>query len=103
VGPSLESLSYDTIIYRPRAGGTRTIKGIIDFAGPAPIGALAGGSRPVIDIYFENSSVRGISSAEVDTGGDKLDLPQRYGLAAKTLRIIDMPAQDRAIVHLRAQ
>jgi len=99
----MESLSYDTVTYRPRSGGTRSIKAIIDYPGPEAIGTLAGGSRPVLDIYMENNSVRGITSAEVDTGGDKLDLPMRYGLSAKRLRIIEIAAQDKSILHLRAQ
>ena len=103
VDSTMESLSYDTITYWPRVGGSRTIKAIIDYPGPEAISGLAGGSRPILDVYIENNSIRGITSAEVDTGGDKLDLPMRYNLAAKRMRIIKIAAQDKSILHVQAQ
>jgi len=100
----MESLSFDTIIYRPRKGGSREIKAIVEYPGPAAIGGLEGGSRPVLDIYVKNDSIIGISSAELDTGGDKLDnVPLRYGLTNTKVRIIRIAGQDKAILHMRAQ
>ena len=103
VDDSMAGLGYDTIVYRKRSGATRNIKAILDYPGPEDLMGLSGGDRPVIDVYVENNTTSGISPAEIDTGGDKLELPLRIGLANRKVRIIDIPVQDRTILHLRAQ
>ena len=99
----MDGLDAKSITYYPRGGGSRSIEAIIEYPGPAAIGDLAGGSRPIMDIYIENSSTSGISSAEVDTGGDKLDVPLRFGLTAARVRITRIVAQDKAVLHIQAQ
>ena len=103
VGPTMDGLDAKSITYRPRTGASRSIKAIIDYPGPDVIGGLAGGSRPIMDIYIKNDSTTGISSAEVDTGGDKLDVPLRFGLTAARVRVTKIVAQDKAILHIQAQ
>jgi len=99
----MDGLDAKSITYRPRTGASRSVKAIVDYPGPGAIGGLAGGSRPILDIYIENSSTSGISSAEVDTGGDKLDVPLRFGLTAARVRVTKIVAQDKAILHIQAQ
>jgi len=99
----MDGLNAKTITYRPRSGASRSIKAIIEYPGPGAIDGLSGGSRPVMDIYVENSSTTGISSAEVDTGGDKLDVPLRFGLTNTRVRVTRIVAQDKAILHIQAQ
>lgn len=103
VGSVLDELSAKQITYRPRIGSSRNIEAIIEYPGPEAINGLAGGSRPVLDIFVENKSIKGISSAEVDIGGDELDVPLRYGLTNKEVRIIQIVNQSKAILHIRAQ
>lgn len=103
VGPSFGTLDAKTIIYYPRGGGSRSIEAIIEYPGPAAIDGLLGGSRPVIDIYVKNDSISGISSAEVDTGGDKVDVPMRFGLSASRMRIVNLIGHDKAVLHVQAQ
>jgi len=103
VGPTMDGLNAKSIIYRPRGGGSRNIKAIIEYPGPGAIGDLAGGGRPIMDIYIKNSSTSGISSAELDTGGDKLDVPLRFGLTAARVRVTKIVAHDKAILHVQAQ
>ena len=99
----MDGLGASTITYRPRGGGSRSIEAIIEYPGPAAISGLSGGSRPIMDIYVKNDSTTGIASAEVDTGGDKLDVPIRFGLTVKRMRITRIFAQDKAILHIQAQ
>jgi len=100
----MDGLGAKTITYLPRGGGSRNIEAIIEYPGPGAIGGMASsGSRPIMDIYIENSSTSGISSAEVDTGGDKLDVPLRFGLTAARVRITRIVAQDKAVLHIQAQ
>ena len=101
VGPTLEGLSAKQIVYYPRSGGSRTIEAIVEYLGPQQVAGLAGGSRPQMDVYVRNNSATGISSAQVDTGGDKLDVPLRYGKSAKKVRINEVIAQDKAMLKLR--
>jgi len=102
-GPTMDGLGASTITYRPRGGGSRSIEAIVEYPGPAAIGDLSGGGRPVMDIYVKNDSTAGISSAEVDTGGDKLDVPLRFGLTAARVRVTRIVAQDKAILHIQVQ
>lgn len=103
VGSMLHGLSVKTIVYRPRIGSSRNIEAIIEYPGPETIDGLAGGSRPILDVYIRNDSIKGISSAEVDTGGDELDVPLRYGLTNQEVRIIQIVDQNKAMLHVRAQ
>jgi len=98
---TFDGLSYDTITYYPRNGGSREIRATLEFLGPDTIGTFS--RRPVIDIYIKNNSSSGISSAEVDTGGDKIELPLRYGLAVRKVRIVKIMGQEKALLHLRCQ
>ena len=99
----MDGLAYDTITYIPISGSTRSIKAILEWPGAEEIMGLTGGSRPIVNIYLENHISQGISAAEIDTGGDKIDLPLRYGLDNSRVRIIEIVAQDRTILHLRCQ
>ncbi|MGD2093298.1 MAG: hypothetical protein PVH61_44470 [Candidatus Aminicenantes bacterium] len=100
---TFDGLSYDTINYYPRSGGSRSIRATLEFLGPDSIGTLIGSRRPVIDIFVKNNSSSGISSAEVDTGGDKVELPLRYGLSVRKVRIVKIMGQEKALLHLRCQ
>jgi len=99
----MDGLGAKSITYRPRIGLSRNIEAIIEYPGPEAIDGVAGGSRPIMDVFVENKSIKGISSAEVDIGGDELDVPLRYGLTNKEVRIIQIVEQDKAILHVRAQ
>ena len=96
-------LDYETVTYYPRSGGSRSISAVLEFPGAELIGDLTGGRRPVVDVYVKNNSSSGISSAEVNTGGDKIKVPQRYGLTANTIKIIEIAGQEKALLHLRCQ
>ena len=99
----MDGLDAKTITYRPRSGASRSIESIIEYPGPGGIDGLSGGSRPLLDIYIKNDSTSGISSAEVDTGGDKVEVPLRIGLTAARVRITKIVTQDKAILHIQAQ
>ncbi len=94
------SLSGDTIVYDPLVGSPRIIKAIVDYPGAGPIGQLAGGSRLHVEILICNDPITGISSAEIDTGGDKVIVPMRRGLTAGLVRINKIITQDEASLRL---
>ena len=78
----------ETLTYRPRAGGTRSITGIIERDPPETLPQSPRGIAESMTIHVVNSATTGISSGEIDTGGDKIDVPVRFGETAKTRTII---------------
>lgn len=103
VDDQFDGLNYDTVTYRPRSGATRSISAVIDWPPAEEFLDIMSGQRPIIDIYVSNNSSSGISAAEIDLGGDKIDVPQRHGLASITARIVAIVAQDRTLLHIRGQ
>lgn len=97
-----ESLSAATITYLPRGGGSRSIKAIVEYVGAQSLDGLKGGSRPHVELYVRNDVAAGISSREIDTGGDKVQVPLRMGRSVRTVRIVKILAQDRAMLRLAA-
>ena len=98
----LDSLGSETITYYPRTGGSRQIEAIVEYLGPQPMDGLAGGSRPAFDILVKNHPTQGLTSRELDTGGDKIKLPMRIDLAGRIVRLTKIMAQDKAMLRLRA-
>lgn len=93
-------LSQVTIVYLPKAGGSRTIQGLIEYLGPSLMAGVAGGSRPRMELLVRNDTTYGISSREIDTGGDKVQIPLRRGRSVRTVRIVELLAQDRAMLRV---
>ena len=96
------SLSSATITYLPRGGPARTIQAIVEYKGPQPLDGLRGGSRPHVELLVRNHATLGISSKEIDTGGDLLQVPLRRGRSVRTVRIVQIIGQDRAMLRLAA-
>jgi hypothetical protein len=97
-----ESASATTMVYLPRSGGSRTIEAIVEYPGPDLLNGLRGGSRPHLEILVDNDDTTGISSRELDTGGDKAQLSLRRGRTVKTVRLVELLAQDRAMLRILA-
>jgi len=81
---------------------SRQINAIVEYLGPQPMDGLSGGSRPAFEVLVRNHPTEGITSKELDTGGDKIKLPMRIDLAGKTVRLTRIVAQDKAMLRLRA-
>ncbi len=88
------------VTYTPRTGAPRSIEVLIQYVGPRALAGIAGGSRPHLEILVRNHATLGITSRQVDTGGDKLTLPLRIGRVDKIVRIVEIIAQDRAMLRL---
>ena len=101
----------DEIIYRPAGGTARTILAVIDRNPPAgisesPSGGI--GKSITIDVANRATSVDddeygGISSDEVDTGGDKVDVALRIGLTAQSRMISRVLSQDAGMMQLEVR
>ncbi|MBN1377855.1 MAG: hypothetical protein JXA04_01315 [Gammaproteobacteria bacterium] len=68
------------VVYKPGGGGSRQIRAIIVRFPPAKVGPSGSqGRTPKAIIAVKNDSTEGISSTELDTGGDKISYPVRIG------------------------
>ncbi len=84
----------ETIVYKPKAGGTRSIQAIVSRDPPAAMGDAPHGKSPTLMLDVENDSTTGISSDEVDTGGDLVTVAVRIGDSAQDRRITGIISQD---------
>ena len=82
----------ESIVYKPAGGGEREIVAIVD-RNPN-INNAPHGISLAMSITIANNSTTGISSSEVDTGGDKVTLAVREGETAQDRLIKSITSQD---------
>ena len=98
--PDLLDEFGETVTYRPRTGDARSITAIVERGGPADLAPAAGGVAPLLRVRVANDSTTGISSDEIDTGGDRIDVAHRVGVAATTRPIVRIIEHDAASLLL---
>lgn len=91
----------EAVIYTPRNGTARTINAIVDRNPPA-LATSPGDPMPLMTVSVANNATTGISSAELDVGGDTITVAYRIGRTAKSYQIHlpDGVTHDRAILNL---
>jgi hypothetical protein len=92
----------ESVVYRPASPGagkpaTRTIQALVTRGVPEP---YLSGAAPVLHVCVLNDATDGISSAEVDTGADLIDVPERFGGTAGGKGIAQIAAQDPEFLTL---
>ena len=90
----------ETVTYYPSGGGTRSIDAVVS---RDPIGRLDGaphGKTQHIVVSVANDSSIGISSSEIDTGKDKIELVYRIGETAQQRVITKIVSIDHGMMHL---
>jgi hypothetical protein len=55
---------------------------------------------PSFDVYVANDSVKGISTTEVNTGGDQIAFPVREGKQAERRNVMHLVEQDHGVLLL---
>ena len=94
----------ESVVYRPRAGGTRTITAIVSRNQPGVMAETPNGSlMPENVVAVLNDSTRGIASTEIDTGGDQIDIVPRVGQSAVTKSIVRICDHDAAMLWLEVR
>lgn len=58
---------------------------------------------PMFTVHVANSSTLGISSDELDTGGDKISFPVRNGESATRRSIVSVDTQDTGMLVLQCR
>lgn len=97
-------LGQEDGIYLPRTGGSRSIDVIVNRHPPEALRAAPHGHSPIEDVWVLNDAAKGISSAEVDKGGDILRLADCVGSATtRDYRITAILSQDSAMMQLEVK
>lgn len=78
--------SIKAVIFREALGGSEESGGVV---------------TPTFQVHVANSATTGISSAEINLGGDVIDIPVRDGVAASSRRIVAIIDQDEGILVLQ--
>jgi hypothetical protein len=91
----------ETVVYRPRGGGSRTILAIVDREPPALMDEAGNMLSPSFMLYIANSATAGITAGEVDVGGDTVEVANRVGdVQKKTCSILRLMDNDNGMIQL---
>lgn len=90
----------ETVTYLPAGGGSRSIKAIVDREMPAGLPGVTNVHTSVCFIEVANDVTVGISTAELNTGGDKVSLKVRINEIAQQRRIVRLIKQDEDMIRL---
>ncbi len=93
----------EVVTYRPAAGGTRSILAAVNREQPQGLDALPHGNAPMTIMFVKNDSTTGISSGEIDLGGDKIEYAFRIGNTPLQCRIVKMQTIDYAWLKLEVR
>lgn len=99
------------VSYLPRGGGSRAILAIVDYGVPEGVGSMPHGMSPMITIDVANKATAvsgsdltgGISSSELDTGGDKVLMPARMSRTAQQRPLAGLLSQDEGMIKLEVR
>jgi hypothetical protein len=93
----------ESITYDPATGADRAITAIVHRQGPDELTGLPSGRAERLEIEVRNDAANGISSAEVNTGGDFITVAARIGDTAASRRITKIISQDTEMLRLEVQ
>lgn len=90
----------EQITYWPsgESGDARTIDAIIDRDQVETITGLEPLRSPLVTVTVANDAASGISSAEIDTGTDRVLVPIRYGETATNKGIARIVQHDQGVL-----
>ena len=101
----------ETVTYHPASGESRQIKAVVDRSPPADLpGAPAGALAPKATIAVANrataisdDTIGGISTSELDTGGDMIALAVRIGQDPTQRPLKRVVNQDAGMITLEVR
>ena len=89
--PALLNQFGESVVYKPRNGGSRTIHAIVEREPPSIYDAAGNVVSPKVTIRVLNNKNNGIASSELDTVDDKIQLTYKIGTSR---------AQDFQLIQL---
>jgi len=98
--PGLLQQFGEAIVYRARLGGSREILAIIEREPPAIFDAAGNTVIPKFVVRVNNSCRSGISSNEIDTGGDHVSFVRKIGeVIPKTYSVGQVLSQSGGVLR----
>jgi len=93
-----------TIAYKPAGGGSRTIVAILDYGQITQLPGMPAANSGTVTMTVANSSTIGISSSEIDRGGDKVSIPwPNEKSALQDRRVTKIISQDAGMMTLEVR
>ena len=96
----------ESVIYKTSPGKptpvTRTINAVV-IRQAVGESEETGTSVPFFEVHVANNLTVGISSTEIDLGGDTIDIPVRPGMTASARAIVSIIDQDEGMLVLQCQ
>lgn len=90
----------ETVVYRPQAGGTRTIAAIVEREPAAIQKAVPGAQNIRLLLTVANDATRGIATSEFRPQTDRVSVAYRRGGTAEEFQIVGEPVwQDAGMVQ----
>ncbi len=86
--PGLQAYFGESLTYKPRAGGSRSITGMVDRTDRNLMDGTDRATIPSFVITVANLVTTGILSTEINTGGDVITVAVRDGGTAVDRRIV---------------
>ncbi len=87
----------ETVTYYPEGGGSREIQAAVE---RGVVSDIAGGRTPMAMMLVTNDATLGITSAELDRGGDRIAYPVNIGEDATIRPAKQMPSQTAGMIIL---
>lgn len=88
----------EAVTYYPRSGSSRSINAVVLREQIATLAEDGDTVAPVWQIHVANDATSGISSAELNLGGDQLGFPPRDGKDAERRTITQLLTQDVGMI-----
>jgi hypothetical protein len=94
----------ESVTYYPRSGSSRSINAIVSREQIATFSEDGGQlNLPSFQVHVANDSTNGISSSELDLGGDEIAIPPRDGKSAARKAIMQLLIQDHGMMVLECR
>jgi hypothetical protein len=93
----------ESVVYRKRNNTTRTINAVVIRQVAELISDEENRALTVFEVHVINDSTTGITTTEIDLGGDSIEIADRVGKLARPRSIIQIQDQDEGMIVLQCQ
>jgi hypothetical protein len=93
----------EPVTYYKRDGSARVIQAIVLREGYELLAEANDAVVPMLEIHVANSDTLGISSDELNTGGDQLGIPTRVGQPELIRAIVRLVSHDEGMLVLQCR
>lgn len=93
----------ESVVYRPLGGSSRTINAVVIRQLAELISDDENRVVPVFEVHVINETCTGISTAELNLGGDRIDIAERVGKTPLPRSIVQIIDQDEGMLVLQCR